>query len=91
MTTRTRPRPATQKVGGPYVGPYGASPVTHVAYCQSRHLHPERVTQSQGGGGRGEGRGQAVSIKLIDVSRDTMQNVQVSYVHCLSCYVIDEL
>ncbi|XP_005096406.2 malignant fibrous histiocytoma-amplified sequence 1 homolog [Aplysia californica] len=57
-----------QRVGGPYVGPYGPSPVTQVAYTESRHLHPERLPNKR--------RDKAVSLKLIDVSRDTIVNVK---------------
>ncbi|XP_050413648.2 malignant fibrous histiocytoma-amplified sequence 1 homolog isoform X1 [Patella vulgata] len=52
----------------PYHGPYGAHPLTHVGYLEGRHLHPRRLPTSNGQ--------RAVSLRLLDTSKETIDNVQ---------------
>ncbi|GFN91561.1 leucine-rich repeat protein [Plakobranchus ocellatus] len=75
-----------QKVGGPYCGPYGPCPVAHVGYTEGRHMHPERFSaKSTATSGSSEGhsstatrrrREKAVSVRIIDVSLETITNLQ---------------
>ncbi|GFS14041.1 malignant fibrous histiocytoma-amplified sequence 1-like [Elysia marginata] len=78
-----------QKVGGPYCGPYGPSPVAHVAYSAGRHMHPERfattaasTTASTNGSTDSyrvpmpRKREKAVSVRIIDVSLETITSLQ---------------
>ncbi|KAK3776900.1 hypothetical protein RRG08_024671 [Elysia crispata] len=72
-----------QKVGGPYCGPYGPSPVAHVAYTEGRHMYPERVAGTSTNGATENHavasrrkREKAVSVRIIDVSLETITSLQ---------------
>ncbi|XP_046374544.2 malignant fibrous histiocytoma-amplified sequence 1 homolog isoform X1 [Haliotis rufescens] len=48
--------------------PYGPRPLTHIGFEQARHLNPERLPTPS--------REKAVSVRLLEVSKDTLDQVQ---------------
>lgn len=51
----------------PYNGPYG-TPLSQVAYHESRHLHPQRLPYRR--------HERPASVHLLDVSTETLDNMQ---------------
>ncbi|XP_041349799.1 malignant fibrous histiocytoma-amplified sequence 1 homolog isoform X2 [Gigantopelta aegis] len=68
VTKMATARPATREVRNNYTGPYGRSPITHVGFCEARHLHPERLPSAKPE--------KAVSVRLLDTSNETIKNIQ---------------